>query len=112
MRWRERVRWPDGVRVAGPDLWHVTLKSDFAVRDKSPRRNRSPREVDVRIALTVIAYLTIALVFAFLGYAAWFAYLWGFNPLWLFPLYLFGLIICGILILFARRSRQDSIARD
>lgn len=64
----------------------------------------------MRTGLKVIAYLMVALVLAFLGYAAWFAYLWGFNPLWLFPLYTFGLIVCGILIFVVRRSKLDHIS--
>jgi hypothetical protein len=59
--------------------------------------------------LKVVAYLIVALVLAFLGYTAWFAYLWGFNPLWLFPLFMFGLIICGMLVFVARRSKPDSV---
>ncbi|HWY16706.1 MAG TPA: hypothetical protein VNX86_16340 [Rhizomicrobium sp.] len=48
-----------------------------------------------------IAVLIIALVATFMAYCAWFALVWGFNPLWLFPLYLVGLAICAAAIFFA-----------
>jgi hypothetical protein len=52
--------------------------------------------------------LVVALVLAFLGYAGWFAYLWGFNPLWLFPLFMFGLSICGVIIFAVWRSKPGN----
>ena len=51
------------------------------------------------IALRIGAYLLILGILAFLGYSAWFATVWGFNPLLLFPLYIAGLVICGLIVL-------------
>jgi hypothetical protein len=58
----------------------------------------------MRIALRIASYLLIAVVLGLLGYSAWFATVWGFNPLWLFPLYIAGLILCGVVILALRCS--------
>jgi len=55
----------------------------------------------MRIAFQVVAYLLVVAIVALLGYMAWFAYLWGFNPLGLVFLYIVGLLICSIIILIA-----------
>ena len=54
-----------------------------------------------------IAVLIIAITVAFMAYCAWFALVWGFNPLWLFPLYLVGLAICAAAIFFARMLARN-----
>jgi hypothetical protein len=58
----------------------------------------------MRNTLRVASYLLIAVVLGFLGYSAWFATMWGFNPLWLFPLYIVGLVLCGFVLLALRRG--------
>jgi hypothetical protein len=52
----------------------------------------------MRTALRAVGGLLIALVIALLGFGAWFAYLWGFNPFMLWPADLIGLLICGGLL--------------
>jgi hypothetical protein len=60
----------------------------------------------MRIVLKVVLYLLIAATLGFLGFSAWFASVWGFNPLMLFPLYMVGLILCGVIIFALRRSER------
>jgi hypothetical protein len=60
----------------------------------------------MRIVLKIASYLLIAATLGFLGFSAWFASVWGFNPLMLFPLYMVGLILCGVIIFALRRSER------
>jgi hypothetical protein len=50
----------------------------------------------------IAAYMISAGILLFLAFLAWFATLWGVNPLALSPLYIFGLLLCGVAIAVAR----------
>ncbi len=54
-----------------------------------------------------IGGLVILFVVAFTTGCAVFAYLWGFNPLGLFPLYFLGLAICAAAIFMVRVAARN-----
>jgi hypothetical protein len=60
------------------------------------------------VVLRIALCLFIAAVLAFLGFCAWFADVWGFSPLSIFPLYMLGLLLCAFAGIVVWRSRLSS----
>ena len=54
------------------------------------------------------AYSITALAVSFCAYGAWFAYLWGFNPLFLLPAYSLVVAVCALLLFVTRKPSRDT----
>jgi hypothetical protein len=56
----------------------------------------------IRTIAKVVLYGAALLILALIGYTAWFAYIWGFNPMIVFPLALFGSGMAALAIVIGR----------
>ena len=57
--------------------------------------------------LKIAIYVLIVFILLLLAYCAWFASVWGFNPLAIFPLYFLGLVVCGLLFAASLRIKAN-----
>ena len=67
-------------------------------------------KMSYRTVAAITAYVICAGILLFLAFLAWYAMLWGVNPLALAPLYIFGLSLCGVVIAVARLVRHSDQA--
>jgi len=58
--------------------------------------------MNYRTLRAIAAYVISAGILSLVAYSAWFATMWGLNPLALLPLHIIGLLLCGIAIAVAR----------
>ena len=62
----------------------------------------------------IVAYAIAGSAVLFMAFGAWFAAVWGFNPLAIFPLYVIGLVVFGGCIVTAkflnRRHKNNGLS--
>jgi hypothetical protein len=61
------------------------------------------------MAVKIAAYLLMIFAVVFVGYAVWFAQLWGFSPIIVMPLAFLALMICVVLYIIARVAKRLSM---
>lgn len=61
----------------------------------------------IRAITKVALYGAALLILALIGYTAWFAYIWGFSPMIVFPLALFGSGIAALMVVIARKIGES-----
>lgn len=61
-----------------------------------------------RVIGMTIACVIAGTVLLFMAYSTWFALVWGFNPLAIFPLYIVGLMVCAGCVAVAWTLRKSN----